>query len=226
MDLISNTRALHEAKKLADIVILIIHGGHELYQYPSPRMVDQYHYYAEEGALIIISHHSNCISGHEIYANVPIFYGLGNFIFDHITDFKQWYAGILLNIKINKLKEISWEIHSYKQCKENFKVELLEGSEKRKIENEIMSFNKILTDSMILEKKFANLVNNQKEYILSIFSTSYVFKFHNLRAAIRKFGLEWLFLRHNQLKSILNYSSSELLKDITFKVINNYIHTK
>jgi len=226
MDLIANTRALHEAKKLADIVILIIHGGHELYQYPSPRMVDQYHYYAEEGASLIISHHSHCISGHEIYANVPIFYGLGNFIFDHITDFKPWYEGIFLNIKINKLKEISCEIFSYKQCKENFKVQLLEGSEKRKIENEIMSINKVIADSMVLEAKFAELVNNQKEYILSIFSTSYVFKYHNLRAAVRKFGLEWLFLRHDQLTSILNYSSSESLKDIAFKVIDNYIHTK
>lgn len=226
MDVIANTRALHEAKKLADIVILIVHGGHELYHYPSPRMVDQYHYYAEEGASVIINHHSHCISGYEMCGKVPVFYGLGNFLFDHATDFEAWYEGIVLSLKINMNKDISWEIRPYKQCKNNVKVELLEGDEKIKIEKKIVSINSIIAEYGLLEKKFDAFVSSQKDYILSMYSTSFVFKFYYLRALIRKLGLERYFLRHEQLKSVLNYSNSESLRDIAIKVIDNYIHNK
>lgn len=74
MNIIANTRSIKEAKKLADIVILIIHGGHEFYHYPSPRMVEQYRYYAEQGASIIIGHHSHFISGYEILKECQFFW--------------------------------------------------------------------------------------------------------------------------------------------------------
>ena len=90
MNIIANTRSINEAKKLADIVILIIHGGHELYHFPSPRMVDQYRFYAEQGASVIVSHHSHYISGYEIFNGVPIFYGLGNFLFDSMDNANGW----------------------------------------------------------------------------------------------------------------------------------------
>lgn len=226
MDIVANTRSLHEAKRVADVVILIIHGGHELYHYPSPRMVNQYRYYAEEGASMIIGHHSHCISGYEIYQKVPIFYGLGNFLFDHKTDFSAWYEGILLNLTINRQKEISWQIHPILQCKNSFKVELLGSSEKSRVENEIISINSIIADPGLLEQEFAGLIQIQKDYILSLYSTSFVFKYYYLRAAIRRLGLERLFLRKEQLKSILNYTSSESLRDIASKVIDNYIHRR
>ena len=131
MNIIANTRSIKEAKKLADVVILIIHGGHEYYHYPSPRMVEQYRlYYAEQGASIIVGHHSHYISGYEIFEGVPIFYGLGNFLFDSNNEMKGWYEGILLNIQINPQNEITWNYIPFKQCNGNFKVELQEGNEK------------------------------------------------------------------------------------------------
>lgn len=224
MNIIANTRSIKEAKKIADIVILIIHGGHEYYYYPSPRMVEQYRFYAEQGASIIIGHHSHCISGYEIFAGVPIFYGLGNFLFDSTTELKGWYEGLLLNIKINAQKEITWKLHPYRQCKGNLKVELLEGKEKLDIENKINNINGVIGDPKKLEEKFRALLNTQKQYVLSMFSNSYILNHRYFRSAIRKLGLERFFLRRGQLKSILNYSRCEAHKDITFEVILNYLN--
>ena len=226
LNIIANTRSIKEAKKQADVVILIIHGGHEYYHYPSPRMVEQYRYYAEQGASIIIGHHSHYISGYEIFEGVPIFYGLGNLLFDSTTELKGWYEGILLNIKINTQNEIIWNLHPFKQCQGNFKVELLEGNEKAEVENEISAINSIIADPKKLKEKFNSLIKSQKDSILSTFSTSYFLKYKYFRSAIRKLGMERLFLRKDQLKSIMNYSRCEAHRDVTFEVILNYLKRK
>ena len=189
IDIVANTRTLHAAKQIADIVILIVHGGHERFHYPSPRMVDLYHYYAEEGASLVISHHSHCISGYEIYNGVPIFYGLGNFLFDSLIDFEGWYEGVLLNIQINSKKEISWNLLPYQQCKGGFQVELLVENKKQQVEDEIQAINEIIADPQKLKSKFNDLIFSQEDFFLSIFSTSNILNFKFFRSIIRRLRL-------------------------------------
>lgn len=222
MNFIANTRSILEAKKIADIIIVIVHGGHEYYHFPSPRMVEQYRFYAELGVSIVIGHHSHFISGYEIFNDVPIFYGLGNFLFDADTDSDEWYEGLLLQIKINSKKEINWQLQPFSQ--KNMKVKLLEENDKAAIENKLEHINSIIADKEKLKDKFQALIENQKKDILSIFSTSYFLKYKYFRSAIRKSGLESLFLRTDQLKSILNHSRCEAHRDISFEILNDYIN--
>lgn len=224
LNIINNIRSINKARELADIVILIIHGGHELYYYPSPRMVELYRFYAEQGASVVVGHHSHCISGNEIYRGVPIFYGLGNFLFDNETDFEGWYEGILLNIQVNSQKAITCKFHPYKQCRNNFKIEPLEGSERNILEKKIKDINLIIADPDKLQKKFNVFIRSQKAYLLSIFSTSYFFNNRYIRSSIRKLGLQSLFLRSSQLKLILNYFRCEAHQDISTKVLFDYIN--
>lgn len=74
--------SIQEAKKNSDFVLVIVHGGHEHYQLPSPRMVETYRFFIEVGADAVVNHHQHCFSGYEIYRGKPIFYGIGNFCFD------------------------------------------------------------------------------------------------------------------------------------------------
>ena len=92
MDIIDNANQIKYARELADYVIVIVHGGHEYYNLPSPRMQKQYRFYADQGADIVVGHHTHCISGNEVYKGVPIYYSLGNFIF---TKNKKTMSGIL-----------------------------------------------------------------------------------------------------------------------------------
>ncbi len=74
MDLIDNVHQIQDARRNAEIVLVIVHGGHEHYHYPSPRMVKQYRYYVENGADAVVSHHTHCIGPYEIYEGKPIIY--------------------------------------------------------------------------------------------------------------------------------------------------------
>ena len=94
MDIIDNASQIKSAKESHDKVIVIVHGGHEYYNLPSPRMQKQYHFYADQGADIFVGHHTHCISGNEVYKGVPIYYSLGNFLFTMNNSNNEWYTGM------------------------------------------------------------------------------------------------------------------------------------
>lgn len=130
-----------EAKKRADYVLVIVHGGHEHYQLPSPRMVETYRFFIDAGADAVVNHHQHCFSGYEVYNGKPIFYGLGNFCFDGNRSRKEiWHEGYMVMLTFGY--KIEFEIIPYKQCAENPCVELLDKdayTERIKVLNGIIS---------------------------------------------------------------------------------------
>lgn len=150
--------AIKEAKTKADYVLVIVHGGHEHWQLPSPRMVETYRFFIEVGADAVVNHHQHCYSGFEVYQGKPIFYGLGNFCFDksnHRNDF--WNEGYMAMLSFDEA--ISYEILPYHQCSNDPKVVLLP---KNAFELELIRLNKILTDKKSLceetEKHYASAI--------------------------------------------------------------------
>src|SRR5690606_16683331 len=118
-DVIDNVRQIKREKQISDKVIVIVHGGHEYYNLPSPRMVKQYRFYAENGADLVVGHHTHCISGHETYNGVPIFYSLGNFLFTKPSRHQSWYNGLVLEIFVDKFQDIDVKIHPVRQRKDD-----------------------------------------------------------------------------------------------------------
>ena len=226
MNIIKNSRVLQEAKSKSDVIILIIHGGHEQYYYPSPRMVDQYRFYAEQGASLIVNHHSHCISGYEVYKKVPIFYGLGNFLFDSKTTFEGWYEGTLLSININPEEDISFTLVPYSQSKNKFEVKLLKDFELEEFEKRIKSISSVIADPVLLENEFKKFVQMKSNDALEKLSTSYFVDHSLFRKIIRKLKVEKVFLRKNQLKIILNYIRCEAHRDVTIMTLKNYLSKK
>ena len=139
-----------EAKKKADYVIVIIHGGVEHYQYPTPRMVRTYRFFVDAGADAVINHHQHCPCGFEEYKSAPIFYGLGNFFFP--WDGKKdsiWNFGYMVKLSLEGNHKVEYDIIPYRQCDGNYEVNLLEG-------DDLQSFNKMmnqLNDSLQDEKE-------------------------------------------------------------------------
>ena len=117
--------AIREARKSADYVIVIVHGGHEHYQLPSPRMQELYRYFIDCGADAVVNHHQHCYSGYEHYHGKPIFYGLGNFCFDAGAAASTfWHEGFMLQIAIASDGLECWMI-PYRQCAEQPAVVVL-----------------------------------------------------------------------------------------------------
>lgn len=144
--------AITDAKLRADIVLVIVHGGHEMFQLPSIRMQDTYRFFIDAGADAVVNHHQHCHSGYEFYHGKPIVYGLGNFCFDETgIRFDNWFYGMMTLITFEG-KSISMQLIPYKQCKEQPTITLLDETERKNFENRIKELNGIITDRAQLER--------------------------------------------------------------------------
>ena len=109
-----NISQIVELSRKFDLVIVIVHGGNEHNPFPSPRMVDTYRAFADAGAAAVVSIHTHCPEGIEIWNGKPIVYSLGNFYFTYPgknyspTDF--WWKGYMLKMKFDKKKAYALEV--------------------------------------------------------------------------------------------------------------------
>jgi len=160
---VKNFMAIKEAKENAEKAIVITHSGHELYRLPSPRMKELFRFYIEVGADVVVNHHPHCTSGYEIYKGKPIFYSIGNFIFDNPRVKNNiWNKGMAVNLKINKnLSE--FEIIHFDQNAEKTGINVCSDEEQGKREHNLKEINKIISDDFQLNKSFEELVNKRSK---------------------------------------------------------------
>ncbi len=86
-----NLKAIKDARRMADYVIFSLHA-HESYlsnERPAPFIEEFARKCIDAGADIFIGHGPHVLRGIEIYKNKPIFYSLGNFIFQNDLIRKQ-----------------------------------------------------------------------------------------------------------------------------------------
>lgn len=142
---ISQYYQIKEARKKADYVFLIIHGGHEYCQEPSLRMKQVYRFFIDAGADAIINHHQHCYCSYEVYNGKPIFYGLGNFCFDRLNDTlpETWNYGYIVVLSIEG-ESLNFSVIPYEQCLNNHIVHFIE--DKTEFEENIKYLNHILID--------------------------------------------------------------------------------
>lgn len=96
------TEKLKQATKSSDFQIVIFHWGNE-YQMRSKRQQEFARLAIDSGADLIIGHHPHWVQEIEEYKGVPIFYSLGNFVFDQMWSQKT-REGIIANITIKDNK--------------------------------------------------------------------------------------------------------------------------
>lgn len=150
LDPIQQYYAIREARKNADYVIVIVHGGHEHFQLPSPRMVKTYRFFIDAGADAVINHHQHCYSGFEIYKEKPIFYGIGNFCFDKAgARVGKWNEGYMVTLDFNN-DCVEYAIHPYRQCGKKPCVELLPADS---FGVELNRLNTIIADPIKLKEE-------------------------------------------------------------------------
>lgn len=153
---------IKEAKKNADYVIVIIHGGHEGYQLPSPRMQEVYRFFVDMGADAVVNHHQHCYSGYELYNGKPIIYGLGNFSFDERGMRKDiWNKGYMVSLTFDKI--ISFNLIPYVQNDEQMGVQLMEGKRVEEFEVRIKKLNAIIANPKRLNDAWKAMAEQRRE---------------------------------------------------------------
>lgn len=222
LDVIDNIRQISEARNNADYVIVIVHGGHEHFQYPSPRMKKTYRFFVDIGADVVINHHQHCYSGYEYYNNKPIFYGLGNFCFDWDGKRKSiWNEGffVILNLKD---EDISFEIVPYIQCDDNPNVRLLDSTQKIDFEKSLMQINEVIADDIRLKKKNDEYINSRRKQIVGLFSS-----YHNryFNAAASRGWIPYMITKA-EVANILNYVACEAHRDVVVSALTAELNQK
>lgn len=216
LDPVRNYYQIEEAKKNADILLLIIHGGHEHYSLPSPRMIETYRFFADLGVTAIIGHHTHCAGGYEKYNGVPIFYSLGNFIFDwENIKSDSWYEGYLINLSIVRNKVINFDLIPYFQCKDEPGLRLMDETESSTFLGNIEQYCNIIQDSNLLDSEWRSFCESQKiDYLGRLLSLNAI-----QRRMIKKNILPELFLKKKHHATLLNLFRCESHRDVIVEII-------
>ena len=222
MNIIDNVQQIKLARRQADFVLVIIHGGHEIYNLPSPRMVKEYRFLAENGADAVIGHHPHYISGYEIHGEKPIFYSLGNFIFTMKTPYEGWYKGLVVQLEITKSKVEKFNILPVIQDKNSFNLSVPEGEHRNEIMAEVEKYNSIISDDVTLKKCWEEFVQKKSRNV-ELLSPLNVLPGKYLRSGFARLGMNHILMRRNYLSEILNHIRCEAHRDIMISLLQKKI---
>ncbi len=98
-------------KTQVDILIVQVHAGVEMIDVPIPEWRERYRELLDNGADVVIAHHPHVLQGMEYYKEKPIFYSLGNFYFDGISDHKDWKVGGALELEVSAGSLVGFTMH-------------------------------------------------------------------------------------------------------------------
>ena len=212
---------IKEARMKADYVLVIVHGGHEHYQLPSPRMQETYRFFVDAGADAVVNHHQHCYSGYEIYKGKPIFYGLGNFCFDQPDKRNDiWNEGLMITIHF-KEKNIKAEYIPYAQCNNSPQISFTEELE-NSVESNLVNLNTIICDTNKLRfhlNMFAEQQSRNYKYLFSPWSNRYL---------IALFNRDFLpmLTSYKKLKYLYNCLACESHYNILAHLLNNTLRSR
>ena len=105
-----------EAKKEVDYLFVLPHDGIEYIDIPMPETIARYRDFIDYGADGVIAAHPHCPQGWETYKGKPIFYSLGNFLFNSKEGYDyrawnrpHWYEGLCVVMTIEN-DNLKWEV--------------------------------------------------------------------------------------------------------------------
>lgn len=152
--------SIKKAKAKAHKVIVIHHGGHEMYKLPSPRLKRTFRFFVDCGADAVINHHTHCVGGDEVYRNAPIFYSLGNFIFDNSNQRNSiWNYGMAVTLNCSK-ENITCKKHYFEQ----FNLEpIVQEIDKESLPYNVEDLNRIIENDQMLNDSFTDFISQKKK---------------------------------------------------------------
>lgn len=138
---------LPDARERCDFLIVCMHMGMEFSKSVHPMYRELAHSAADLGASCIIGHHPHVIQGIETYRGVPIFYSLGNLLFDNfagaVTFKGHWedrHKGILARVAFSS-SEVTYDFLPVKYSSKPLYARLAQEEETHAVLNEVKSLS-------------------------------------------------------------------------------------
>ncbi len=99
LNMVKVKEAIEVAKKEARYVVVYMHWGNEYQRISSASQRELGHWFIDNGVTAVIGMHPHVIQEMEIYKDHPIFYSLGNFVFDQYFS-KDTQEGVSLGLNL------------------------------------------------------------------------------------------------------------------------------
>lgn len=201
-------------RKEHDFLVVIMHAGNEFYELPSPRTKRLYRYLVDLGVDAVISHHTHAFSGYEIYHDKPIFYGLGNFLYDWPGKrTSSWNRGFAVKLLLSE--KIGFEVIPLKQNDHEAGVFHLNEEDIKAFNNDLENLNRIIQDDQRLEEEF-------QKYCKSVYPMYDAFiepNFGRYVTALRKRGFFPRLLTRRKRLFLLNLTRCESHRDVLIRML-------
>jgi poly-gamma-glutamate synthesis protein (capsule biosynthesis protein) len=215
LDLVNNFYDISSAKKTHDIVLLFVHGGNEFYRLPSPRIKETYRFFIDVGADAIISNHTHCLSGYEVYQGKPIFYSLGNFIYDWPGRVNtDWNFGYVVRLLISD--QIHFDIIPLKQNNEVPGVFHLSQDERNNFDTKLRMLNETIADDTKLSEAFDEYCISVKKMYDSFIEPN----FGKTIASLRARGFFPKLMKNRKRLLLLNLTRCEAHRDVLLNLLS------
>ena len=197
LDIINFVNAIRLYKQQG-IFIVLIHGGKEFYPYPSPEMVRRCRFMVDMGADAVICCHTHCPLPWEIYADRPIVYGLGNFIFEPLSQVSDaWYEGYLARLTIEN-RQICFEAAPYFQSQESLGAHKMDETTRKRFLAEMERKSAQIKDAIFLEAEWVKYCRDQKDDYFS-----WLFGYNRPMRRLRKLLLPLLHSKEDVHRALL-----------------------
>lgn len=129
--------AVKKAGSLSDFVLVHIHWGEEYFADPVESQRSLAKRLVDAGVDLIVGHHPHVIEPVEVIDGVPVFYSLGNFVFDQLT--KETKTGFMLETEVVTAEgKIGATLHPYFITSNQ--PSLLGGEEKLNVCQEVVRY--------------------------------------------------------------------------------------
>jgi len=92
-------KKLESARATANLVMVSIHWGNELVPWPNTAQRQQAEWLVEHGADVVVGHHPHVIQAPECIAGRPVFFSLGNHVFDQADP--RTKAGLIADCEVS-----------------------------------------------------------------------------------------------------------------------------
>jgi poly-gamma-glutamate synthesis protein (capsule biosynthesis protein) len=100
--------AIAEARKISDVVIAMPHWGPEDIATPTWIQRNLARQLVDAGADLVVGNHTHVVQGIQEIDGTPVFYGLGNFVFDQ--DLSDHQQGVILTINFEGQRYLGYEL--------------------------------------------------------------------------------------------------------------------
>jgi poly-gamma-glutamate synthesis protein (capsule biosynthesis protein) len=103
------TEAIAAARQVSDVVIAMPHWGPEYVSVPNWIQRNLAHQAVEAGADIVVGNHTHVVQAIQEIDGVPVFYGLGNFVFDQYWQ-PELRQSVILQVKFEGARYAGYEL--------------------------------------------------------------------------------------------------------------------